>query len=148
MITITNINAVWNNGYSHPAVEYDVDGRRYEDFLDDTTWDFIAEDHEIALRNDFTVEQVAEIRKQLGTWLAEISEISVAVNGTPEFFVLTVPAKADAYFIREVIEVENFRIGGSDCGEIYDGHNGVRVFRDDEEVLELRQEEKPRRQAA
>lgn len=73
--------------------------------------------------------------------------ISVDVNGTADFFVLTVPAGADADVIREAIEAENRQVGGSDEAPLFveaDGEirqfigNDITVTRNGVEVTELR----------
>jgi hypothetical protein len=150
MIKVSNIKAVCNSDYNGPALEFDVGDTTCIEYLNDSNWAFDIEitDSALVSQTNFTDEEIAEIRGHLRAWLADSVEISVAVNGVPDFFGFTLPAKVDEEFIRGIIEAENIRIGGPDCNAIYDGHNGVSVDRDGEEMTSLRQEENPIRHAA
>ncbi len=149
MIKISNIRTVYGDSDFGNAILFTADGKEQLEFLDN---DGGVEVTYSNLHNagEYDGNEIAEIHQQLSAWLAEQSfdTISVAVNGSPDFFEFSVISTATDNEIAGAIEIENRRIGGEGCCTIYDGYNGVRVFRDDEEILELRQEEQPRHQAA
>ena len=149
MIKVDNIRTVYDDSDFGNAILFKADGKDQLEFLDNDR------DVEVTYSNlhnagEFDGDEIAEIHQQLNAWLADQSfdTISVAVNGSPDFFEFSVTSTASDNEIAGAIEIENKRIGGEDCGTIYDGYNGVRVFRDGEEISSLRQEEQPRRQAA
>ncbi|MFD2054219.1 hypothetical protein ACFSQT_14280 [Mesorhizobium calcicola] len=71
----------------------------------------------------------------------ESAEISVAMNGVEDFFVVTVPACAIEEEIVEEIEAQNRRVGGQDATVAFSSRNAVRVYRKGIEIEGLRSDE-------
>ena len=103
----------------------------------------LCSDWDSNLRDEYEEAEFDDVRSQLQTWLAAYATVSVAMNRSADFYVLTVSADTDS---AAIVEAECLSIGSVD-DSVWDGVNGVRVYRNGIEVPELAQEARARRAA-
>jgi hypothetical protein len=117
MSKISNIEGKFDTEQNTQVLTFDLDGSETLEFLDDDGT--LCAAHDSNLHNYLDVDTANEVREQLNAWLAENATVSVAINGVDNFFVINVPADADEDAIREAIEVENRKIGGSGAEPVF-----------------------------
>jgi len=127
MSKISNIEGKFDTEQNTQVLTFDLDGSETLEFLDDDGT--LCAAHDSNLHNYMDVDTANEVREQLKSWLADNATVSVAVNGVEDFFVINVPADADEDVIREAIEVENRKVGGSDAEPVFvEADSNVREF--------------------
>jgi hypothetical protein len=145
MSKTSNIHGKFDTEQNAQVLTFDLDGSETLEFLDEDGT--LCAAHDSNLHNYLDVDTANEVREQLNAWLADNATVCVAVNGVDDFVVINVPADADENAIREAIEVENRKIGGSDAEPVFieaDGEilqfvgKAVVVTRNGFEVSELR----------
>lgn len=127
MIKISNIEGKFDAEQNTQVLTFDLNGSETIEFLDEDGT--LCAAHDSNLHRYLDVDTANEVREQLNAWLAENATVSVAINGVEDFIQLTVPADADEDAIREAIEAESRKIGGSDAEPVFvEADSNVRQF--------------------
>lgn len=134
---ITNIRISTNGELDGQdgAVHFDVNGTAWLEYLD-AAGDLEITDGNLtsSFRESYDGE-LENIRGKLKRWLRAYSEIHVAVNGQPEFFIIKVRPTDSIETIASMIEAENREVGGSDAEPLIGSQHAVYVTRGTGDVI-------------
>lgn len=117
------------------SIHFDVNGSKWLEYLD-VAGDLEVTDGNLTCNFEEAHEgQLDFIRDTLRTWLGHYSQIHVAVNGVPDFFVIETHPSDTVEAIAEMIEAENREVGGSDAEPLIGSQNAVHVTRGTGDVI-------------